>query len=633
MVEPGQRRKLEAILSADVAGYSRLMQDDDAATVETLTKYRAIFSDFVSRHDGRVVDSPGDNILAEFDSPVEAVQCAVEIQHELGRRNLQLADHRQMQFRIGINLGDILSRDDGTIYGDGVNVAARLESLAEPGGITVSGTVLDHVENKLPISFEFAGEQSVKNIEKPVRVYHIGLNVNASPQFETRTAATTLSSPRKKWAVLAGLFLVIAVGVAGWQASRVGQDVSPNGDPVVAVLAFVNMSGDPKREYFSDGLTETIIDSLAQVRELKVIARNSSFRYKGKAVDVRKVGEELGADYVVEGSVRRSADTVRVTAQLIEGKRGVHLWSNTYERELTVENVFAIQDEIAAAIVINIAGFYGVLRKSALEATKRKPPRDLNSYDCLLLHSAYVKALSLETFRAARDCAEQAIKVEPDYARLSLVLANVARAEFQYGYDPRPGSLDRALEAGQRALRLDPGVAGVHAGLALTHFFRGELDEFNFEAERELELASNGTSIMGTLGLYLVYAGEWEKGLAMIEKGKELNPFYPWWYHNGEFHEFYRKNNYAKAAAVARQLNLTDFAQAQSQLVAAYGQLGRISEAQPYIKRIYELDPAFDARSHWKSRFRYQPDYLEHLLDGLRKAGLDIADEPSAGDQ
>ena len=513
-----------------------------------------------------------------------------------------------------------------------MNVAARLESLAEPGGITVSGTLFDHIESKLLTSFEFTGEQSVKNIEKPVRVYRADLNVSASPEFPTLTAVTTSNALRKKWAVLGGLALVIMVGVAAWQASRVGQGVSSKGDPVVAVLAFANVSRDPKQEYFSDGLAETVIDSLAHVRELKVVARNSSFRYKGKAVDVRKVSEELGADYVVEGSVRRSADTVRVTAQLIEGKRGVHLWSNTYERELTVENVFAIQDEIAAAIVRNIAGFYGVLNKSALEATKRKPPRDLNSYDCVLLHSAYLVSLSLQTFRATRDCAEEAIKVEPDYAPLWVALANIARAEFQYGYDPRPGSLDRALEAGHRALRLDPGAAGLHSGLAITHFFRGELDEFKLETERKLALAPNSTGTNGTLGLYMLYAGEWEKGLAMIERAKELNPFYPWWYNNGEFHNLYRNKDYAKAVNVARQLNLTDFVQAQSQLVAAYGQLGRSSDARPIIDRIHELDPTFDARRHWASRFRYQPDYLEHLLDGLRKAGLEISGAPTAAD-
>jgi adenylate cyclase len=630
VAEPGQRRTLAAILSADVAGYSRLIQDDDAATVDTLTKYRTIFSDFVSRHDGHVVDSPGDNILAQFDSPVEAVQCAVEIQSKLGRRNLQLAEHRQMHFRIGINLGDILSRDDGTIYGDGVNIAARLEALAEPGGITVSGTLFDHVEDKLPISFEFDGEQSVKNIAKPVRVYRVGLNASASPEFPIPPANTTRNAQRKKWAVVGGLALVIVIGVVTWKTSRVDQGDLYMGDPVVAVLAFANVSRDPKQEYFSDGLAETVINSLAHVRELKVVARNSSFRYKGKAVDARKVGEELGADYIVEGSVRRSAGTVRVTAQLIESKRGVHLWSNSYERELTVENVFAIQDDIAAAIVGNIAGYYGVLNKSALEATKRKPPQDLNSYDCVLLHSAYLEALSLEAFRATRDCAEEAIKIEPDYAPLWVVLANIARAEFQYGYDPRPGSLDRSLEAGHRALRLDPGAAGLHSGLAITHFFRGELDEFKLETERELALAPNSTSTTGTLGLYMVYAGEWEKGLAIIERAKELNPFYPWWYNNGEFHNFYRNKDYAKAVNVARKLNLTDFVQAQSQLVAAYGQLGQSSDARPIIDRIHELDPTFDARRHWESRFRYQPKYLEHLLDGLRKAGLDISDAPTS---
>lgn len=625
MTDPTQIRRLAAILAADAAGYSRLMQDDEAATIQTLGEYRRVFADHIDRHRGHVVDTAGDSVLATFESPVEAVECAVEIQRELARRNRNFAEHRRMVFRIGINLGDIITREDGTVYGDGVNIAARLERLCEPGGVTVSGTVFDHVENKLPLSFEFAGEQSVKNIAKPVRAYRLGPSSTGLPPVTAPSAGTARGAMLRKWAVLGGLLLVIAVVVAGWQASRVGEGALSRGEPVVAVLAFANMSGDSKQEYFSDGLTETIIDNLTQVPGIKVIARNSSFRYKGRAVDIRKVGEELGADFVVEGSVRRSAGAVRITAQLIDPRSDAHLWSKTYDRALTAENVFAIQDDIAAAIVGTIAGAFGVLTQTALEEIKRKPPRDLNSYDCVLLSLAYRQALSLQTFRVARDCAQQAIKVDPDYAQLWLALSSLARGEFQFDYDLRPGSLDRALEAGQRAVALDPTLPGPHLSLAITHFYRGELDEFKFEADRELALAPRGTADMGGLGLYWVYAGEWEKGLAMIERAKERDPFYPLWYHNGQFHDLYRKKEYAKAATVARQMNLTDFVQAQSQLVAAYGQLGRVSEAQPYIKRIYELDPAFDARKHWEARFRYQPEYLEHLLDGMRKAGMKIS--------
>lgn len=622
MAEPSITRRLAAILAADVEGYSRLMGDDEKATVQTLTEYRQVFTEYIERHQGHVVDTAGDSVLATFESPVEAVECAVEVQRELARRNRNLAEHRQMAFRIGINLDDIITREDGTVYGDGVNVAARLEGLATPGDITVSGTVFDHVENKLPLSLEFAGEHSVKNVAKPVRAYRVHTQVG-SDAARAGSAKKTTRSSGKRWIAVAGGAALIVIVIGAWQLFRTQQSGGLKAEPVVAVLAFTNLSGDPKQEYFSDGVSETIIDSLAQVRELKVIARNSSFRYKGKAVDIRTVGEELGANYIVEGSVRRSADTVRVTAQLIDSNSDAHLWSKTFDRELTAENLFAIQDDIASAVVRAISGTYGVLNKTALDAIKRAPPRDLDSYDCVLLWFAYLQEQSLDTFRATRDCAEEAVKTETDYAPLWVVLTSTRRAEYQHGYDQQSGALDRSLEAGQRAVQLDSNARGAHYMLALTLFFRGQLDAFKLEADRALQ-AGSGTG-QGGLGLYYLYAGEWEKGLKMIEKAKELDPYYPPWYHNGEFHDAYRKKDYEKAVEVARRTNLTDFVQAQSQMVAALGQLGRMAEAQNYIKRIYEIEPNFDARKYWYRRFRYQADYLEHLLDGMRKAGMKVS--------
>ena len=340
MAESGQRRKLAAILSADVVGYSRLMQDDDTATVETLTKYRAIFSDFVNRHEGRIVDSPGDNILAEFDSPVEAVQCAVEIQNELSRRNLQLADHRQMHFRIGINLGDILSRDDGTIYGDGVNVAARLESLAEPGGITVSGTVFDHAENKLPVAFDFTGEQQVKNIAKPVRAYRV-------------IAETALAAP-----------------------PSTDKPLTLPGKPSIAVLPFDNLSGDPEQEYFADGIAEDLITTLSHIRWMFVTARNSTFAYKGQSPDVRQVGKELAVRYVLEGSVRKGGNRVRISAQLVDASTGNHVWAQRYDREL--DDLFALQDEITETLVAALQREVGEFER---ERAHRKPPENLDAWE------------------------------------------------------------------------------------------------------------------------------------------------------------------------------------------------------------------------------------------------------------
>jgi adenylate cyclase len=629
MNEPSQSRKLAAILAADVSGYSRLMGDDEKATVQTLTEYRQVFKEHIACHQGRLVDTAGDSVLASFESPVEAVECAVEIQRELTRRNRNLAAHRQMNFRIGINLGDVIAREDGTVYGDGVNIAARLESLAEPGGITVSGTVFDHVESKLPVSFEFAGEQSVKNIAKPVRAYHVGACTSGIASVAPATSPKTWNPGRRAWMIVAGLAIVVSVAVGGWQTTRVRQGASPKGDPVIAVLAFANMSGDPKQEYFSDGLTENIIDSLAQVRQLKVIARNSSFRYKGQTVDARKVGEELGAQYLIEGSVRRSQDTLRVTAQLIDTGSGSHLWSKTYDRQLTAKNVFGIQDEIASGIVNTLAGESGVLRQVGLAVAKRKPPSELSSYECALLGMEYTHNLGRENHQRLRDCLERSVKVDPDYAALWRYLALVYEQEYTFGYDPRPGSLDRALEAAQRAVKLAPDETVNRVILAREHFFRGELAEFKVETDHAIKSSPKGSTSFGGLGLFLCYAGEWEKGLALMEQAKALDPYFPVWYHNGAFHDHYRKGEYAAALDFALKANISTFAQSQSHVVAAYGQLGRPEEAKPYVKRIREIDPSFEvkARELWHLRFQFQPEYLEHLLEGLRKGGLKVPEK------
>jgi len=351
-------RKLAAILSADVAGYSRLMGDDERATVETLNTYRHIVRERVERHEGRVVDSPGDALLAEFPSAVEAVECAEEIQHELAKRNAQLAEHRRMLFRIGINLGDVIE-ESGALYGDGVNIAARLESLSVAGGICISGTVFDQIEGKLPLEFEFIGEQSVKNIVKPVRAYRMLANAGSV----ARHAASFTSVKRKAMLAIAVLVVLGGGAAAFWKfhsgpAPSAGQVSAKQAAldlpdrPSIAVLPFANLSGDPKQEYFADGITEDIITALAKIERLLVIARNSTSQYKGKAVDVRQVSRDLGVRHVLEGSVQKKGDRLRVTAQLIDATNGTHLWAERYDRPF--KDIFAVQDEIIRKIIAGL---------------------------------------------------------------------------------------------------------------------------------------------------------------------------------------------------------------------------------------------------------------------------------------
>ena len=351
MAEEKFRRKLTAILSADVAGYSRLMGEDEEATVRTLTSYREIMSTLIQKHQGRVVDSPGDNLLAEFASVLDAVRSAVEIQEELRARNAQLPDDRKMEFRIGINLGDVIEEGE-RIYGDGVNIAARVEGLAEPGGICISGTVYEHIKDKLALWEEYLGKHAVKNIKEPVRVYRV--------RMEPGPKTPKVSLWRRK-TVLAGALavLVAIIGVGIWnfyfrpppiEPASVEKMAFPLPDkPSIAVLPFVNMSGDPKQEFFSDGLTEDLITALSKVPNIFVVARNSTFTYKGKPVRVQQVAEDLGVRYVLEGSIQKAGDRVRITAQLIDAITGRHLWAERYDRDL--KDIFALQDEITVKIL------------------------------------------------------------------------------------------------------------------------------------------------------------------------------------------------------------------------------------------------------------------------------------------
>ncbi|MBW2250342.1 MAG: hypothetical protein JRF60_06850, partial [Deltaproteobacteria bacterium] len=347
------KRRLTAIFSADVVGYSRLMGEDEAATVDTITKYREIMDDLIEQHRGRMVDSPGDNILAEFASVVDAAQCSVSVQKEIEARNNELPVTRRMQFRIGINLGDVIEEGE-RIYGDGVNIAARLEALADPGGICISKTAFDHIESKLPLGYEYIGEQSVKNISKPVMAYKVLMDprVTTSVEIEKKRVMPPWS---KKSAIAVGISIIIIFMALGiWRFYLGGRltKSATRGKASIVVLPFKNLSDDPEQEYFSDGITEDLIGALAKVRGLKVISQTSAFFYKGKDVDLRTVAKKLKVKNVLEGSVRKSGNKLRISAQLINVADDTHLWSETYDRE--IKDGFDIQDEISKAVVKNL---------------------------------------------------------------------------------------------------------------------------------------------------------------------------------------------------------------------------------------------------------------------------------------
>jgi TolB-like protein/class 3 adenylate cyclase len=381
------KRKLTSILSADVAGYSRLMGEDEEATVRTLTAYREVLTTLIQQHNGQVLDCPGDNLLAEFVSVVDAVQCAVAVQKEIKARNDELSENRRMQFRIGINLGDVIQEKD-RIYGDGVNIAARLEGLSEPGGICISKTAFDHIESKLPLGYEFLGDQTVKNISKPVGAYRVLMEPRVT-SAEIPEEDKNVQGKRMPIMIGAIAVLVVAISLGIWEFYiRRPSDVpalvekmaySLPDKPSIAVLPFNNLSGDPAQEYFCDGMTEDLITDLSKISDIFVIARNSTFVYKGKPVKIKQVAEELGVRYVLEGSVRKSEDKVRVNAQLIDAINGRHLWAERYTGK--IGDVFLLQDKITQNIVTTLAVKLGGEEQ---EFITQKETDNIEAYDNFL---------------------------------------------------------------------------------------------------------------------------------------------------------------------------------------------------------------------------------------------------------
>jgi TolB-like protein/class 3 adenylate cyclase len=503
------KRKLTAILSADVKGYSRLMGEDEKGTVHTLNAYKELMAGLIQHHHGRVVDAPGDNVLAEFGSVVDAVECAVEIQKELKTRNAELPENRRMEFRIGVNLGDVIE-DGEQILGDGVNIAARLESLSEAGGICISGTAFDHVKNKLNLGYKYLGEQTVKNILEPVRVYRVLMEPEAAGKVMGEKKAKSRSWQRTALIVIA-ILIVIAAAFAIWRlyfrpttsplevASKEKMAFPLPDKPSIAVLPFVNMSGDPKEEYFSDGITEEIITALSKIPHLFVISRQSTFTYKGKPVKVKQVSEELGVRYVLEGSVRKAGDKVRITAQLIDALTGHHLWAERYDRNL--KDIFALQDEITLRIISALQVKLEGVEQSGLSV---KGTDNLEAYLKLLQSREQANRFTKEGNILARRYAEEAIALDPKYAVAYLRLSATLIMDLRYGTTESPEqSLKRAEECIQKALALDDSSGEAHAFFGRIYLSKRQYEKAIAEGERALALDPNSDFVQAALAYSL----------------------------------------------------------------------------------------------------------------------------------
>ncbi|MGB2908249.1 MAG: adenylate/guanylate cyclase domain-containing protein, partial [Candidatus Aminicenantaceae bacterium] len=592
MAKEGFKRKLTAILSADVEGYSRLMGDDEEATVRTLTSYREVLSTLIQQHNGKVLDSPGDNLLAEFVSVVDAVQCAVAVQKEIKSRNEELPENRRMQFRIGVNLGDVIE-DEERIYGDGVNVAARTEGLADGGGICVSGPAYDQIAKKLPLGYEYLGEQKVKNIEKPIRVYRVLMDPEAAGKVigEKRPI-----SRHWRWAAVA--LIVVAGALAIWnfyfrppfEPASVERMAYPLPDkPSIAVLPFDNMSGDPEQEYFSDGLSEEIITALSKITKLFVIARNSTFTYKGKPVKVKQVAEELGVRYVLEGSVRKAEDRVRITAQLIDALTGHHLWAERYDRDL--KDIFALQDEITMKVI-------NALQVELTEGEHArlwwKGTDNLQAYLKSLRAREYYLTGAREDNDLARRTAEEAIALDPEYAPPYHVLSITHFMDILFRTTKSPNqSMTRAVELIQKAIALDDSYALAHGWLGFLYVYLRKYDESIMEAQKGVALDPNGAHGYLYLNMVLRFAGRFEEAVQAIEKAIRLNPLPPNTYFRQACGTYYFVGRYEEAIEAGKKATTASPNDPIAHLVltTAYSLAGRQEEARIEAEEVRRLNP------------------------------------------
>jgi adenylate cyclase len=623
MTEERLKRKLTSLLSADVVGYSRLMEHDEAQTVKTLTTYRALMTELIIQHRGRVVDSPGDNLLAEFSSVVDAAESAVAIQKELKAKNAELPENRRMEVRIGINLGDVIAEGE-RIYGDGVNIAARVESLSDSGGISVSGTAYDQIAKKLPLGYEYLGEQTVKNIEKPIRVYRVLMDPEAAGKVigEKRPI-----SRQWRWAALA--LIVVAGALVFWNfyfrppfepASEERMAFALPDKPSIAVLPFVNMSEDPKQEYFSDGLTQEIITALSKVPKLFVIARNSTFSYKGKSVKVNQVAEELGVRYVLEGSVRKAGDRVRITAQLIDALGGHHLWAERYKKDL--KDIFALQDEITMKIVTS-------LQVSLTEGeTARMQAKGTNSLDAYLLFLQGWKeagSMNKDGNFLGRQLAEKAIALDPKYALAYNLLATTYMNEVILGLseDPRV-SLKKAMELTQKAIALDKSLAWPHALLGFLYTLTRQHDKGIAECEQAVNLEPNSAISYFYLSLAFKYAGRPKEAITMAKEAIRLNPIPPGFYYQNLTHLYCLTGQYEEAIAVGKEATRVEpnnFT-VRAFLTVAYSLHGREKEARIEAAEVLRINPKFRVDS-WAKTIPFKNEAGRELTIGaLRKAGL-----------
>ena len=629
MSENNLERKLRAILSADVKGYSLLMADDEIATIRTITSYRNIMKSQIEQHNGRVVDSPGDNLLAEFQSVVDAVRCAVQIQKELKVENDQLPSERRMEFRIGVNLGDIV-QEGNRIYGDGVNIAARIESMADPGGISISGSAFDSVRNKLGYGFQYSGEQKVKNIANPVKHYKILMDPDAAGKVVGEKRFLGGLSYRVAMMSILSLAIITGALVSYYiylhqsgriEPASVEKMAYPLPDkPSIAVLPFDNLSNDPSQEYFVDGLTEQIISNLSKISSLFVVARNSTFTYKGNPIKIKKVSEELGVRNILEGSVQTSGNRVRITAQLVDAVAGNYLWSETYDRDMN--DIFVLQDDITKNILIALQVN---LTRGEQARVWAKGTNNLEVYLKYLQARDYNLQANIESITLAQRLLEEAISSDPEYANAYVTLARAHFFEVMLGASKSPkDSIAKAIELTKKALALDDSSADAHSLLGVLYTTIRQHDKGVAEAERAVALDPNYATAHQRLGWVLRYAGRPEEAISAVKKAIRLNPFPPSIYFTNLALAFLYTGQCEKATAACEKAlhRESDNLIAHITGTVIYSMCGMEVEARMTAAGLLRLNPKFNAELFAKKLpFKNQTD-TDQFIKALQKAGL-----------
>jgi len=578
------RRRLAAIVAADVANYSRLIGLDEEGTLKCIRDVRRdIVSPLLNEYGGRIANTAGDSLLLEFSSVVDAVRCALAIQLAMAERNAGEPVERRLVFRVGINVGDVVSEGDD-LLGDGVNVAARLEGLAEAGGIALSDDAYRQIRDRVDISWSDAGEHELKNIARPVRVWRW-----LPDQTETKPPAPA------------------APGFRPMQQDK----------PSIAVLPFANMSGDPEQEFFVDGLTEDIITELSRRHELFVISRNSSFTYKGQAVNLREIAQKLGAQYLVEGSVRKAGERLRVTVQLIDSDNDSHIWAEKYDRKL--DDIFEIQDEVTSAIVATLPGRVEAAQHDRMA---RKTPANMASYECVLAAKVRHHRSTIEDNVEAQKLIDRALQLDPDYAHALAWRGCILGQAWVYGWcEDREATWDALVADLGRALSLDDNDADVHRILAAINIGSNDLTKARYHQERALALNPNYDLVVVQQGELLTWLGHPEEGIEWIRKAMRLNPHHPerFWSHLGKAH--FTARRYGEAIEAFMHLSAMDHTH-HAILAAAHALLGDDVAASAHVARIYKLEPDFDLETYLSTlHYRDEAD-LQHHREGVVKAGV-----------